>query len=136
MQVKKDKKKAKGTNMHFSFNVPQVRIVLGVQEDENDLQTDRLHLKKKGGLLTDTDRFIFELKDVEMGAQMEQDTQEMKVDMSIQKIEIREERQGVPDELEARGHSELASRDALSQHGNLFKKILFWNEKRAQNLAR
>lgn len=55
-----------------------------------------------------------------MLTQMEQETQEIKVDMGIQKIEIREEFKDVPDELEAPNQSELDKKEDFGQHGNIF----------------
>lgn len=87
-----------------------MRIVLGIQEDEDELDFDTMQ-RKPSIQLHDTDRFIFELKDVQMLTQMEQETQEIKVDMGIQKIEIREEFKDVPDELEAPNQSEFDKRE-------------------------
>ena len=79
-------------------------------------------MEKKGKALqlSDTDRFIFEMKDVQMLTQMEQETQEIKVDMGVQKIEIREEFKDVPDELDAENESELDKREDFGRDCQLF----------------
>jgi hypothetical protein len=74
---------------------------------------------------------------------MEKQSSEITVDMGVQKLEVREEFGGVSDEADDQKHQDqdkseaygamimekAAGKEEFGQYGNLFKKIVFWNEK-------
>lgn len=127
-----------GTNMHFQLQISQMRIVLGTQENE-----DRDERQKEEIKLHETDRFIFEVRELSMLTKMDKQTSTITVDMGVQKLEIREEFGGVLDEEgdqqnqeqdkmeanEAMIKERAAGKEEFGQYGNLFKKMVFWNEK-------
>ena len=70
--------KGAGTNVHCRFHVSQMRIVLGTQESK-----DQDHQKKAEILLHETDRFIFEMRELSMLTQMDKQSSMVTLDMGI-----------------------------------------------------
>lgn len=112
-----------GSNVHILIRMNRLNLVIGTERTEIpsfDQEYQPLEIWQ-------TDRFLYEIKDLRMHVKAEKNQSELTMKMGVEKLEISEEFAADNDPSREQPVNNAGGAD--QEYGSLFKKLLFWNNR-------